>query len=446
MAAVFSHIQSAVSNNASDPGSATFGSAITEGSLLVATAMDRSGGTATNFNLSGSGWSRPIARTIEQSDGTYRRTLISWWKQAGAGESTTITVDDGTANVKDVVIDEFGTDVEVTWALEASASNDNGATGGASSIGTGTSGSAPTGNLLIVGVSDFKSSNAVADSPPADYTSENLTLAGTLTTSGFTRWISQAWVQDNGGSGTYSSTVEWNWTSGSNAGLAAGILVFSGTEASGSTGTLSSTLENATLAAAGTTTILGTVAQTIANTTSAIAAITTILATLGLTLADSTLAASGSVGSPVSGDVAETLEDATLSASGTTTVLGSVSLNLADTVLAATGTTTVLGSVNATIGNDTLAASGSVGSAVSGAVSETLDDATLAASGTTTILGTISVTADGMISTASGTTTILGTLAVTLGDATLNATGTSGTTPTGATWRFLRVWISKLGM
>lgn len=216
--------------------------------------------------------------------------------------------------------------------------------------------------------------------------------------------------------------------------------------ASGASGTLASTLGNTTLAAAGTTTNVGTVSQTLSNVTSAAAGTTTILGTLSLNLSAVTLAASGSVGSPVSGTVTETLDDTTLSASGTTTIVGTSAQTLANTTLSAAGTTTIVGSVNATIGNDTLAASGSVGGAVSGSVGLTLANTTLAASGTTTLLGTVNYTTENTVLAAQGTTSILGTLGVTLVNTTLVATGTSGSTVSGAAYRFLKLWLSKLGV
>lgn len=215
---------------------------------------------------------------------------------------------------------------------------------------------------------------------------------------------------------------------------------------SGVSGTLASTLGNVTSAASGTTTVLGTLSQTLANTTSAASGTTTVTGTVGITLADTTLAASGSVGSPVSGTVTETLDDTTLSASGTTTVLGTTSQTLANTTLSAAGTTTVLGTVNNTLENTTLAASGSVGSAVSGSVSINLADVTLAASGNTTILGSVNRTLENTVLSAQGTTSVLGTLGVTLGNTTLVATGTSGSVTSGAAYRFLKLWLSKLGV
>lgn len=213
----------------------------------------------------------------------------------------------------------------------------------------------------------------------------------------------------------------------------------------GVSGTLAQTLANATLAASGTQTIRGTLAQTLAATTLAASGTTRIQGTLSLNLSAVTLAAAGTVGSPSSGTVVETLDNVTLSASGATTVRGTLAQTLANVVSAAAGTTTVRGTVTTTLGNDLLAASGSVGSAVSGSVVLTLSNATLAALGRTTIVGSVSYTTENTVATTSGTTAVLGSLASTLGNATLVASGTSGVTAAGAEWRFLKLWISKLG-
>lgn len=212
-------------------------------------------------------------------------------------------------------------------------------------------------------------------------------------------------------------------------------------------GTLSITLANATLSAAGTTTITGSLAATLAAVTLAGSGTTTILGSLAETLDNATLAASGSVGSPVTGTVSETLDNATLAASGTTTVVGTLAQTLANTTLAGAGTTTIVGTLGVTLENISITASGSVGSAVSGSVSQTLANATLAASGTTTVRGTATPTTEDTTLSGAGTSTVLGTLGVTLGNMTLVASGTAGPViPSTNSWRFLKLWMSRLGM
>lgn len=221
---------------------------------------------------------------------------------------------------------------------------------------------------------------------------------------------------------------------------------YTATGGGGVSGTLAATLGDTTSAISGTSAVLGTVAQTLSAVASAIAGTTTVLGALSLNLSATTLAASGSVGSPVSGTVTETLANTTLSASGTTTIRGTISQTLANTTLSAAGTTNILGTVNNTLGNTTLAASGSVGGAVAGTVGLTLANTTLAASGNITLVGTVNYTLENTVLAAQGTTAVLGTLGVTLGNTTLVATGTSGSVTVGAAYRFLKLWLSKLGV
>ncbi|MDQ2999888.1 MAG: hypothetical protein M3Y08_01305 [Fibrobacterota bacterium] len=185
-------------------------------------------------------------------------------------------------------------------------------------------------------------------------------------------------------------------------------------------GTLAVTLDDATLAGQGTTTVTGTLAQTLANTTLAAQGTTTIVGTLAVTLADTTLAASGSVGSEVTGTLAVTLANTTVSASGTTTVVGSLAQTTAATTMAGQGTTTVTGSISQTLGNTTLAASGTP--TVTGTLAQSFAASTLAASGTAGApSGTVSVTLDDATLSAQGTPTVIGFLSSTLQNTTLSS-------------------------
>jgi hypothetical protein len=125
-------------------------------------------------------------------------------------------------------------------------------------------------------------------------------------------------------------------------------------------GTLSVTLDDATLSAAGSVAIAG---------------------ALSATLDDATLAATGALG--INGALSVTLDDATMVATGTqsvTPIVGTLAVTLDDATLNAAGSVAITGIVNATLDDAVLSASGSV--AIRGAVSATLDDATLMATGT----------------------------------------------------------------
>lgn len=83
------------------------------------------------------------------------------------------------------------------------------------------------------------------------------------------------------------------------------------------TGTIAKTLDNITLAAAGTTTVTGSIARSLANATLAAAGTTTVTGAIAKTLDDTVLAASGYAGSSV-GTIAVTLGNVTLAAVGAT--------------------------------------------------------------------------------------------------------------------------------
>ena len=127
-------------------------------------------------------------------------------------------------------------------------------------------------------------------------------------------------------------------------------------------GTLSLSLDDATLSAAG---------------ASGTASIT---GTLSATLADAGVAASGNL--PIAGTLSATLGAATFSASGALPIAGSLSTTLASTTLAASGNLPITGTLSGTLDALTLAGSGSQLSDNNGAVTATLDDLTAIATAT----------------------------------------------------------------
>jgi hypothetical protein len=84
MTITYARVQSKTSDG--DPGATTLDASPIEGNLLVVHATERSGGDATNFTISGTGWTRQIAETTEQGDANARRTHVVFWKIAGASE------------------------------------------------------------------------------------------------------------------------------------------------------------------------------------------------------------------------------------------------------------------------------------------------------------------------------------------------------------------------
>lgn len=137
-----------------DPDTATFASSPVQGNLLLAIASERSGGDASNHTLTGiTGWTHEIIQTTEQANSTYRRTFSVFYKEAGASESTGVTLDDGTANDKYLSIYEYEHGVgEDQWTLLDSVSADNGQTIGGTTQTTGTTASVSGTMLLFAGL------------------------------------------------------------------------------------------------------------------------------------------------------------------------------------------------------------------------------------------------------------------------------------------------------
>ena len=160
-------LNSAKSNFAGvDPAVATI-TEPTSGNLIIAVCSERSGGDASNHALTGiTGWTHTIAQTIEQADGSHRRSHSVFWKVAGASEGTSVTFDDASSNVKWLTVYEyeFGGS-EDQWILLDSTSNDNGTTDGGTTISTGTTGS-QSGEMFIFGSAVLKrTTNGSATGP-----------------------------------------------------------------------------------------------------------------------------------------------------------------------------------------------------------------------------------------------------------------------------------------
>lgn len=228
--ATFSRAQTAEADGL-DP-TATFASTPTDGNLLVAIAFSRSGTASANHTISGSGWTKRIARDTELANASFRRSLSVWSKVAGAAEPTGIQV---TGDTVRLVTQEFSTDVSVTWTFEQKADNDNGTTNDATSIATGTTASVGAGDLLLVGVLGERV-GAILATIGVSWASENLTnnfSSGEEDTNDGGRHIATAWLQQTTG-GTKASTATLSGGT-QNTGLSAGIVVFSAA-AAGATG------------------------------------------------------------------------------------------------------------------------------------------------------------------------------------------------------------------
>ena len=157
---------------------------------------------------------------------------------------------------------------------------------------------------------------------------------------------------------------------------------FDVTAGSNNTGTLSSTLDAATLTGVGAVTRSGTLAVTLDAATLAgigTAAVTNKTGTLAVTLDVVTLAGVGAV--TRSGTLAVTLDAATLAGVGTVAVGtnrdGTLASTLADVTLTGVGAVTRSGTLSVTLNAATLAGIGSVGQPLTGTLSATLDNVTL---------------------------------------------------------------------
>ena len=215
------------------------------------------------------------------------------------------------------------------------------------------------------------------------------------------------------------------------------------------TGSVSSTLANATLSSSGTLAsgLSGTLSAVLADATLSATGTLTNAATgsLSSTLADASLSSTGTLASGASGTVTRTLDAATLASSGTvgSGVTATVSVTLADATLSASGTLAagLTGSTNSTLANATLSSTGTVAAGASGTVSRTLDNATLSSTGGAagSVTGSVSSTLAAVSCSSSATLAagLSGSVTRTLADVTSSATGTVAAGASGSVTRTL---------
>lgn len=221
----FSFVRSAA--NQADPASATFGGTPTQGNLLIAIAMERSGTTEANHTISGTGWTKRIGRDVLLGDADARRSLSVWTKIAGASEATNVQVDDGTANTKALLIAEYAPDVAATFTFEAAASNDNGTTSTSNTIATGTTASVGAGNLLVLGIVALKVGGiSQNDMTAASWASDTLTNDALFGGGANGRSLAVGSATQTG-AGTKASTATLTINTVVDDYLTAGIVVFS---------------------------------------------------------------------------------------------------------------------------------------------------------------------------------------------------------------------------
>lgn len=229
MAISFSHVQGAGAAN-TDPCSITLGAAPTEGNLLIAAGCERSGGSPGNFTITGTGWTVREDLEVDPADTTYRRSMRVWSKVAGASESSTITIDDGTTNTKTALVVEYshgsGTG---SWTYEDSISADNGKTADATSLASGSTVSIPAGDLLEVDIFYIKR-GPTTDAITPSWTNSLTQRAEYGDAVSFGRYLALAdYLLDTSG-GTKSTTASFSSSTAWNSGLMQALLVFSASE------------------------------------------------------------------------------------------------------------------------------------------------------------------------------------------------------------------------
>jgi len=179
-----------------DPAQVTL--SVTAGNLLTAFQLQRSGTSEADFTISDTGghtWTIRASLDIELADATFRRSFKVWSTVATVTGSITVTGDDGTANPKRLVVGEWEAGAAVTWAFEAAASNDNGATSNAASIATGTTASVPAGDQLLIGAF-FLKQGTVSTNIAVTWATENLSTVITAQPGLNGRGVAIGFLQD----------------------------------------------------------------------------------------------------------------------------------------------------------------------------------------------------------------------------------------------------------
>jgi hypothetical protein len=177
----------------SSPASLSLASTPLEGSLLLAFAVERSGTTL--WTMSSAGWTKRAERYQSPADGTFRKSLATWSKVAGAAEPTGITVTPtGGGGPIALGIVELAADAGEFASLAFGAGVASGSDTVAAFYDSGSTASVSSTNKLLVGLCYTKVGNG-DERPYSDWT------AGTDDLTEF--------VEINGGGS--SLDVSWAW-------------------------------------------------------------------------------------------------------------------------------------------------------------------------------------------------------------------------------------------
>lgn len=189
----------------------------------------------------------------------------------------------------------------------------------------------------------------------------------------------------------------------------------------GVTGSLDKALAGATVASAGTIPISGAAAITLDATTVVAVGDVPTSGVANFTLDGAAVASAGTVA--VTGSLAKTLADAIVEAEAAVGITGSLTKTLDALVMASAGTQPITGSLTKTLADFTVSASESIG-ATEGELDVTLADATVVATGLIPISGSLAKTLAAATVVAAAEIDIAGSLAKTLGAVTLASAGT----------------------
>jgi len=149
-----------------------------------------------------------------------------------------------------------------------------------------------------------------------------------------------------------------------------------------------------------------------------------ITGTLTQTLGDVSISAAGEL--DIEATLSQTLGDDTLSATGELDIEGTLAQTLGGVSISAAGELDIEGTLAQTLGGVSISAAGELD--IAGALTQTLADDALSATGELDIAGTLTQTLGGVSISAAGELDIAGTAAITLADLVLAAVATLSTT------------------
>ncbi len=410
--------------------SVAYPTTVAAGNLLILFIANK---YPTNGPATPDGWTAPSGNQYSRGGGTPGVDtgdvyITLFLKIADGTETGNVSVTLTGANTSIGRIFRYSKDASKDWEYVCAGGSDN-AAGTSWSVTAGSNPGVTANDMVLVGSGICGNTNtataeAITQTGVTFGTMQERQDSGSNTGDDIAMWMTEHPVSSGTGSAApvYTATV-----AGTGSATAAGASLFLRLREvlPPITGTLSVTLDDATLAGAGDVAIEGALAATLDDATLAGAGTVGsggIAGTLDVTLSDVTLAGAGDVA--IEGALNSTLDDLVLAGSGDVAVQADASITLDDLALAGTGDVAVAGDLSVMLGDATLTGSGDV--AIDGALAATLDDLALAGIGDVAIEGALDITLDNLTLAGSGivgTAPIVGTLNITLDDAALAGAG-----------------------